>query len=721
METIVLPGVSPSRAAEIAALGASIGLTEFNPTTVNWDVPASWRQSGTYEGSGGAVMPEAAGYGIILGFGAFFSVFTTFLVFLEQKFAGVTINSEHFNTAGRNVKTGLTASVIVSQWTWAATLLQSSNVAWTFGLSGPYWYAAGASVQVLLFGVLAIEVKRKAPTAHTVCEMVDVRWGKAAHITFIIFCFLTNIIVTSMLILGGSAVMEASAAVNRTAANFLTPIGVLIYTMAGGLKATFLASYLHTTIIFVGLTFFITMVYIVQNDCDARPMQQCNQLGSAGLVWERIKFNVALPARNEGTNPGEGFAQGPVGGNAGGSYLTMLSEPGLMFGIINVVGNFGTVFVDQSYWQSAIAASPASAHKGYLAGGLVWFTIPFALATSLGLAGVALNGAIKASDANAGLVPPAAATMLAGNGGGIFMIIMLFMAITSTGSAECIAVSSLVVYDIYRKYFNPRATGKQILFWSRIYAALFGLIMGSIAAIFAAIKFPTEDGKGEDTLSMGWVYVFMGNLIGSAVPPVALAITWKDCNAAGAITGAWFGLIGAMSTWCGAAQAMYGGVTYWTLFKDEPLLIGNLVAILGSLIVCVLFSLIKPQNYDWSKMNDHIHLVDGGKIDVPDWEMSEEFLSKALSWSWKYGLSSSIFLIILWPLLLSFPWGVMPKGVYAIWVSVAFGWGWLGSFYVIFMPLYEYWDSISAVLFCKVKKPDAASAPDKAPVTTASA
>ena len=37
------------------------------------------------------------------------------------------------------------------------------------------------------------------------------------------------------------------------------------------------------------------------------------------------------------------------------------------------------------------------------------------------------------------------------------------------------------------------------------------------------------------------------------------------------------------------------------------------------------------------------------------------------------------------------------------------------------MPLYEYWDSISAVLFCKVKKPDAASAPDKAPVTTASA
>jgi Na+/proline symporter len=44
-----------------------------------------------------------------------------------------------YSTAGRSIKTGLTASVIVSQWTWAATLLQSSNVAWAYGVSGPFW------------------------------------------------------------------------------------------------------------------------------------------------------------------------------------------------------------------------------------------------------------------------------------------------------------------------------------------------------------------------------------------------------------------------------------------------------------------------------------------------------------------------------------------------------------------------------------------------------
>lgn len=65
---------------------------------------------------------------------------------------------------------------------------------------------------------------------------------------------------------------------------------------------------------------------------------------------------------------------GPVDGNEEGSYLTMLSREGFIFGIINIVGNFGTVFVDQSYWQSAIAAKPQSSHKGYLLGGMCWFT-----------------------------------------------------------------------------------------------------------------------------------------------------------------------------------------------------------------------------------------------------------------------------------------------------------------------------------------------------------
>lgn len=57
--------------------------------------------------------------------------------------------------------------------------------------------------QVLLFAILAVEIKRKAPTTHTCLEIVKARWGTTAHLVFLVFCLITNIIVTSMLILGG--------------------------------------------------------------------------------------------------------------------------------------------------------------------------------------------------------------------------------------------------------------------------------------------------------------------------------------------------------------------------------------------------------------------------------------------------------------------------------------------------------------------------------------
>ena len=62
----------------------------------------------------------------------------------------------------------------------------------------------------------------------------------------------------------------------------------------------------------------------------------------------------------------------------------------------------GTVFNDQAYWQSAIAAKPSAAHMGYLLGGLMWFCIPFTLATTLGISALALDLPISIAESNAG-------------------------------------------------------------------------------------------------------------------------------------------------------------------------------------------------------------------------------------------------------------------------------------------------------------------------------
>ncbi|KAL6556468.1 urea active transporter [Orobanche gracilis] len=630
------------------------------------------RQISFFQGK--AVLNQGVGYSVILGFGVFFAVFTSFLVWLEKRYVGSRHTSEWFNTAGRNVKTGLIASVIVSQWTWAATILQSSNVAWQYGISGPFWYASGATIQVLLFGVMAIEIKRKAPHAHTVCEIVKARWGTAAHIVFLTFCFMTNIIVTAMLLLGGSAVVSALTGVNIYAASFLIPLGVIAYTLAGGLKATFLASYLHSVIVHVVLVIFVYLVYLASS-----------QLGSPSIVYRRL-LEVASKARScQDPISHVGQSCGPVNGNYKGSYVTMLSSGGLIFGIINIVGNFGTVFVDNGYWVSAIAARPSSTHKGYLLGGLVWFAVPFSLATSLGLGALALDLPLTASEASRGLVPPATAIALMGKGGSVLLLTMLFMAVTSAGSSELIAVSSLCTYDIYRTYINPDATGKQILKVSRCVVLAFGSFMGILAVML-----------NKAGVSLGWMYLAMGVFIGSAVIPIAFMLLWRKANAKGAILGTTTGCLLGITTWLAVTKVEYGRINLDTTGRNGPMLAGNLVSILVGGLVHGACSLMRPQNYDWETTRQ-ITVVEKEKSELPGEEFKEEKLIRAKRWIIKWGVGFTLVIVVLWPIL-TLPAGQFNKGYFTLWAVIAIAWGTIASAVIIALPLMESWGTIQTVL-----------------------
>jgi len=101
-----------------------------------------------------------------------------FAVFIAQAFQMVRKyvyrDADNLDTAfdaGGKVSIGLTATTIVSQWTWSATLLQSSTVASKYGISGPYWYAGGATIQIIIFSILSIMLKTRAPGAKTFLQV----------------------------------------------------------------------------------------------------------------------------------------------------------------------------------------------------------------------------------------------------------------------------------------------------------------------------------------------------------------------------------------------------------------------------------------------------------------------------------------------------------------------------------------------------------------------
>ncbi|MBT6083511.1 MAG: sodium:solute symporter family protein [Nitrosopumilus sp.] len=600
----------------------------------------------------GEALPEWIGWAIVVGLGMVFAVIITIEVKIEEKYLGVSQTSEMFNTAGRTIKTGLTAAAIVSAWTWAATLLQSSTVAYQYGISGPFWYAAGASIQVLLFGILAIELKRKAPNAHTFLEIIRARYGNGSHKIFLIFALMTNMIVTAMLLLGGSAVVNGLTGMDISLAAFLIPVGVMIYTLVGGLKATFVADYMHTIIIFVTILTFVTAVY-VNTDITG---------GIEGMYDKLVKAAELTP----------------VEGNAAGAFLTMASAGGLMFGIINIVGNFGTVFVDQAYWQRAIAAKPSSTVKGFLLGGLCWFAIPFTLATTMGLTAVALDVDITMQQAQMGLVVPAAATALMGEVGAILVLTMLFMAVTSAGSAELIAVSSIVTYDLYRTYKNPTATGKQLVKVSRATIVAFGLGMGALAVVLLSMG-----------LSLGFVYLAMGILIGSAVVPIALTILWSKTNKVAATAGAVIGLICSVSVWVMTAASLpeYNGVVdLASLGNNYSMLFANITAIISGGVIAIVGSLAAGKTFDWNDLKTKITLVE---ISATQQEEDEETLKEAFKFSVRGGGVMALILIIVWPMPLIASGYVFELGSYTVWVAISVIWVSIASAIIIFLPIIE--------------------------------
>lgn len=627
----------------------------------------------------GEALPEWIGWAIVVGLGMVFAVIITIEVKIEEKYLGLNQTSEMFNTAGRTIKTGLTAAAIVSAWTWAATLLQSSTVAYQYGISGPFWYAAGASIQVLLFGILAIELKRKAPNAHTFLEIIRARYGNGSHKVFLVFAMMTNMIVTAMLLLGGSAVVNGLTGMDISLAAFLIPVGVLIYTLVGGLKATFVADYMHTIIIFITILTFVTAVYV-----------NTDITGGIEGIYDKLVEAAKL---------------NPVEGNAAGAFLTMASIGGLMFGIINIVGNFGTVFVDQAYWQRAIAAKPSSTVKGFLLGGICWFAIPFTLATTMGLTAVALDVDLTPAQAQMGLVVPAAATALMGEIGAIMVLTMLFMAVTSAGSAELIAVSSLVTYDIYRTYKNPNATGKQLVKVSRATIVGFGLGMGGLAIVLLHMG-----------LSLGFVYLAMGILIGAAVIPIALTILWRRTNRVAATSGAVIGLLVAVTTWVSVAASLpeFGGVVdLASLGHNYSMLFGNIAGIATGGIITIVGSLATKSNFDWNDLKDKITLVEVSSSATAISAKEEETLKKAFKFSIKGGGLMTLILIIAWPMPLIAANYVFDMVAFSVWVAISILWVSIASAIIIFLPIIEAREGITQIF--RGKKSESTSSKGDSP------
>ncbi|KAJ5344498.1 hypothetical protein N7452_002502 [Penicillium brevicompactum] len=558
-------------------------------------------------------------------------------------------NFTRFITANRTVRTGLTASAVISSWLWSTSLLGSSFVGYDYGVAGPFWFAAGCSPMIVFFALLGISCKRKIPEAHTSLEVVRIRYGRIAHVVFMILCLVNNIFACANMLLGAAAVITA----------------------------VFLTDYFHTAIIMIIACYFSVKAF--SND----------QIGSVGDLFELLQ---AAAQRN------------PVSGNQDGSYLTMTSKSAILFGILHTLGNFGLVIMDTSYFIKAFSASPASVVPGYTIGGIAYFAIPWGLGTVMSSVALGLENQpnfptfprrMTTDEVSNGLVLPYAAMTLAGKGGAAAVLLMTFMACTSTLSAQVIAVSSILSFDVYREYFKKKATDLDL-----IRASHFGVIF------FAAFSAGFSTMLHYVGINLGWTLYMLGVVTCPGIFPMIFTILWRRQSKAAAILAPILGLATGLAVWLGLAKRFSGELSVASTGEVLPCMYGTVASCLSPILYSVVITAIRPQNYNWDDFKKeklslekldsdlttaHHHEASGGSIEDggPSSGPNQKELKRWATIAAFWAAATFFGHWVIWPLPMYGSGYVYSKKFYIAWVVVGIIWLWLSMLVAIFYPIFD--------------------------------
>lgn len=205
---------------------------------------------------------------------------------------------------------------------------------------------------------------------------------------------------------------------------------------------------------------------------------------------------------------------------------------------------------------------------------------------------------------------------------------------------------------------------------------------------------------------MGYLYVMMGVIISSAVIPATLTIMWKGHNKWAATLTPPIGLACALIAWLVTASKTCGALDVACTGSNNPMLAGNVMALLSPLIFTPIFTLIfGVDNYDWVSMaairkgDDHdlaaaahvdFDLIPGERMSTAEADAIEQ--RKLLSASKIAKITTVILtlaLLILWPMPMYGTGYIFSEKFFTGWVVVGILWIFGSLFTVGVYPVWE--------------------------------
>ena len=309
------------------------------------------------------------------------------------------------------------------------------------------------------------------------------------------------------------------------------------------------------------------------------------------------------------------------------------------------------------------------------------------------------------------------------------MLLLLFMAVTSTVSSSMIAVSSIISFDVYRTYINPKATDKQVVKVSHLGVVFHGVFITGFALML-----------NYGGANISWVNYFSPILTCPGIFPLIFTLMWsRKCKLA-AIVSPILGLASGVGVWLGTSQSIYGGISFATTVELAPSLYGSIASLFSPILYSIIISYLKPEHFDWreflridlvkddstfsssdaSSPDDSVIALSTGqdekrlekKIEAPTLTEShphqlvlgsatllndlihpldEESLRHLRKWyriAWVFLIFIIAITFVVWPMPLYRDY-IFSRSFFSGWVTVAIFWQFFALFAVVIYPVYD--------------------------------
>jgi hypothetical protein len=260
-------------------------------------------------------------------------------------------------------------------------------------------------------------------------------------------------------------------------------------------------------------------------------------------------------------------------------------------------GNLALVLMDTAFWQKAFASEVHSTVPAYDLVSVVILAIPWCTGTIIGLSARAIENTpvwfdypntLTVTQVNSGMVMPYVLRSLLGTGATAGLLVLIFMAITSTVSSSMIAVSSIISLDFFRTYIDPRASDRKTLQVSHWGVVFHGCFMAGFAIMLEYAG-----------ATNNWSTYFRPIIACPGILPMILTLLWSRQTKLAAILSPILGLLSGLAIWLSLSWVWSGAINIQTTQVQLPGLYGAITSFFSPGLYSVIISLAWPSQFDW--------------------------------------------------------------------------------------------------------------------------